>query len=175
MDSRRLFLQTAVFGLVATRVGAARAADRSVAPVTALNGDAAPWWLFAPLAPGSELGLNWRIARVFPAQDGAVTVNLLREDGRVARVDVCLRESVARGPAATEFLDFIVMDGGDGQDALDEDLGRAVRRLAAFVAENERLGAERLAVLEPHQDRVWRHPEALAVASRQLTPGRSPG
>lgn len=170
MESRRIFLQTAVFGLAASRLGVAHAAPAAFSVAAPVAGGA-PWWLFAPLQAGSPIGLGWRLARVFPAQDGAVTLNLLHDDGRVARVDVCLREAAARGPASTDLLDFIVMDGGDGQAALDESLGRAVRRLAAFAAENESPGAEHLAVLQPHEDRLWRHADALGAAAQQLHPG----
>jgi hypothetical protein len=63
------------------------------------------------------------------------------------------------------------MDGGNGAAPMDESLGRAVRRLAALVAENEDSNTDALAALEPHADRVWRHADALAQAATRLVPG----
>ena len=177
MENRRAFLRLAVFGLASSTVGA-RAALAGVQPAPAVGAlpstdasRAAPWWLLHPLAPDAELGLGWRILMLYPAVQGAVTVNLGHEDGRVARVDVCLREGAPRGPAATESLDFIVMDGGDGSAPMDESLGRVVRRLAAIVGCNEDRSPDALAALEPHADRIWRHADALATAATRLTPG----
>jgi len=178
MEDRRDFLRLAVFGLATTAVsGAAQAATPSSPTNSAPAGVAsdvssdAPWWLVHPLQAGSELGLGWRVARLFPAVQGAVTLNLLHDDGRAARVDLSLREGAAKGPAASHYVDFIVMDGGNGSAPMDESLGRAVRRLAALVAENEDSNTDALAALEPHADRVWRHADALAQAATRLVPG----
>ncbi len=141
-----------------------------------------PAFLFHPLGPGADLGLGWRLERVFPPFEGAITLNLVNADGRLARVDVCLREGAAplvggstlvaaKGPAHTELLDFIVMDGGDGTAPMDESLGRVVRRLAAIAADNEGTEMDRLAQLAPHAQRVWSHPHSMAAASARLSPG----
>lgn len=167
MENRRAFLRMSVFGLATAGI-ALRIPRRAVAAEPGPD----PLWLVHPIGTGDEIGLGWRLARMFPAVDGAVTVNLLHTDGRTARVDLCLLEGAPRGPAHTAYIDFIVMDGGDGRAPMDESLGRAVRRLAAIVGDNEdRDVSGSLAVLEPHADRVWRHADALSVAARQLTPG----
>jgi len=170
MEDRRAFLRFAVFGLAAAAlpVGAA-AADLppASAPLPSPEG---PWWLLHPLRPGSDLGLGWRIARAFPAVDGAVTLNLAHESGRAARVDLSLKDGAPKGPASTHYVDFIVMDGADGGAPMDESLGRALRRLAAIVAENEERDLGALAALEPHSERVWRHAAALSVAAQRLSP-----
>ena len=178
MEDRRDFLRLAVFGLATTAVsGAAQAATPSSPTTSAPAGVAsdvssdAPWWLVHPLRAGSELGLGWRVARLFPAVQGAVTLNLLHDDGRAARIDLSLREGAAKGPAASHYVDFIVMDGGNGSAPMDESLGRAVRRLAAIVAENEGAHLDRLAWLDPHAERVASHPASMALASSRLTPG----
>lgn len=165
MENRRDFLRRtfAVAG-VAALPGVALAAS------PASPGDA-PWWLVAPVTAGGEVGLGWHLARLFPPQEGAVTLNLLHVDGRVARVDLCLHDGRPRGPAHTEFIDFIVMDGGDGRAELDESLGRAVRRLAAFVVENEARDLGTLSRLQDHAERVALYPQVMAVASRRLAPG----
>lgn len=165
MKDRREFLRLAAFSAAAASFPLAA----SAAPVDGPGGG--PWWLFAPARPGQEIGLGWALARVFPAQDGAITVNLQHVDGRAARVDLSLRDGPARGPASTELVDFIVMDGGDGTTPMTEDLGRAVRRLAALVGDNEGQALDVLAAVDPHADRVRAFPEAMAVASRRLAPG----
>lgn len=171
MENRRDFLRLTVFGVAAAGLGAPRSATAaspaSVGEATAPAAEA-PAWLVHPLAPGDEVGLGWRLFRVAPAVAGAVTVHLVHDDGRAARVDLCLRDGAPRGPAHTEYVDFIVMDGGDGRARTDESLGRAVRRLAALVAENEQRDLALIAALEPHADRAWRHPEALAVPRAEV-------
>ena len=175
MEDRRAFLRLAAFGLATTAVGgrvAQAQAATPASPATPGSPEAgAPWWLLRPLQPGSTLGLGWSVARLFPATQGAVTANLVHDDGRTARVDLSLREGAPKGPASTRYVDFIVMDGGDGNAPMDESLGRAVRRLAAIVADNEESDLDALASLEPHADRVWRHADALAQASKRLVPG----
>jgi hypothetical protein len=160
MDTRREFLRNALFGFALVAV-----------PGVAFANGVHPGFLFHPLGPGADLGLDWRLDRVFPPFEGAVTVNLVHADGRRARVDVCLREGAPKGPASTALLDFIVMDGGDGAAPMDESLGRVLRRLAAVVADNEGADLERVAQLTSHAQRVWAHPASLAAASVRLTPG----
>lgn len=171
MESRRSILRAALFGVAA--VGLPTAARAAQLPEGARAPDALrpEERLFAPLVPHAALGLGWSFVRSYAPVQGAITVNLAHADGRQVRVDVCLRESTPRGPASTEYLDFVVMDGGDGSDPLDEPLGRVVRRLAAIAAANESALIESFASLEPHDDRVWRHADALGVAARQLQPG----
>lgn len=176
MEDRRAFLRLAVFGLASTALatGAAEARapspDGAPAPMPEHAPGDAPWWLVHPVREGGEIGLGWRIARLWPAVHGAVTLNLVHDDGRVARVDLSLREGDAKGPASTHYVDFIVMDGGNGAAPMDESLGRALRRLAAVVAENEERDLDSLAALQPHAERVWRHADALAVASTRMSP-----
>ncbi len=169
MEDRRAFLRLAVFGLASTALASGVAEAKAPSPAD-LSTPEGPWWLLHPLRAGSELGLGWRVARLFPAVQGAVTLNLVHDDGRSARIDLSLREGPARGPAATPYVDFIVMDGGDGAAPMDESLGRALRRLAAIVAENEERDLDALAALQPHDERVWRHADALAVASTRMSP-----
>lgn len=169
MENRRDFLQRTVFGLAA--VGLARpafAGEPAAAPLVVAD---SAHWLLAPLHVGDEVGLGWKLARVFPATQGAVTINLAHADGRVARIDMCLLDRAARGPAQSRFVDFIVMDGGDGDAPMTESLGRVVRKLAAIVAANEVRDIEALSELEPHADRVWKHEAAMSQASVRLAPG----
>lgn len=161
MDNRRDFLTSAIFGVALT-----------VLPGVAFAGELLhPGFLFHPLGPGADLGLGWKLEGVYPPTEGAITLTLSHHDGRRVRVDVCLRDGQARGPASTELLDFIVMDGGNGSAPMDESLGRVVRRLAAIAQENESADAQKVRALLPHVERVWAHPDSMAVASKQLTPG----
>lgn len=160
MNTRRSFVQFALFGIAAAAPGAALAAE-------ALH----PGFLFHPLGPDAELGLGWRLQRVYPPAQGAVTLTMAHAAGRQVRVDVCLRNGAPRGPASTGLLDFIVMDGGDGTAEMEESLGRALRRLAAVAAENENADLARIRELSPHADRVWSHPDAMAAAAHRLAPG----
>lgn len=167
MEDRRAFLRIAVFGLASAAV-ASPAAEASPDAVRSSEG---PWWLIHPLQPGSALGLGWHVARLYPPVQGAVTINLVHDDGRAARIDLSLRTGAPRGPAASAYIDFIVMDGGDGSSPMDESLGRAVVRLAAIVSDNEERDLDALAALEPHDERVWRHADALAQAATRMVPG----
>lgn len=180
MKNRRAFLRLAAFGVAAVGVPVTALAASAPAPESGPESDQVepgstrgegPLWLFAPLTIGAEIGHGWSLARVFPAVQGAVTVTLAHDDGRQARIDLSLREGAARGPASTEFIDFIVMDGGDGKAPMAEGLGRAVMRLAAIVGDNEQQDLDTVARLLPHVDRVWRHADAMAVASLRLEPG----
>jgi hypothetical protein len=172
MEDRRAFLRLAVFGLASGALGTGVAQATHPAPTDPprASSPSGPWWLLHPITPGAELGLGWRIIHVFPPISGAVTLNLAHEDGRVARVDLSLREGAARGPAASHYIDFIVMDGADGASPMDESLGRVLRRLAAVVGENEERDLDSLAALLPHSERVWRHADALSAASTRMSP-----
>ena len=164
MDNRRDFLRNALFGVALTAV-----------PGVAFAGNILhPGFLFHPLGPGADLGLGWTLGGVYPPHEGAITLTLSHRDGRSVRVDVCLRDGAAKGPASTEMLDFIVMDGGDGSAPMDESLGRVVMRLAAIAQENERTDADKIRELLPHVERVWAHPESMSAASKKLTPGAPP-
>ncbi len=161
MDNRRQFLQRALFGAAVVAV-----------PGTALAAQVHPGFLFHPMGPGADLGLGWILSAVFPPHEGAITLNLVHASGRTARVDVCLLAGAPKGPAHTALLDFIVMDGGDGDAPMDESIGRVVRRLAAVAAGNEAADLDRLRELAPHAERVWAHPDAMARASTTPRPLR---
>jgi hypothetical protein len=185
MTHRRDFLRLAVFGAA----GASALPSVADARTTAAPGDAGralvdtgagdlpvqAGWLLAPLQLGSPLGLGWRLIRAFAPVDGAITVNLAHDDGRILRVDLCLLDGAPRGPASTELVDFIVMDGGDGKAPMDESVGRALRRLAAIVADNE---ARDFAVVgtvaaefQSHATRRSLHAGTMDRAAKRLAPG----
>jgi hypothetical protein len=184
MANRRDFLRltAALPGIagVAALPGLAAAAIPAATPSGGAASAAVPRedsdvaWLFAPLAPGSDLGNGWLFARAFPVRDGGLTVNLVNRDGHVVRVDLCAIDGAPRGPVQSGLCDFIVMDGGRGRTPMGEDLGGALRQLAATVTVNEAAQPAVIAALmglEPHADRVWRHRDAMEVAAVNLRPG----
>lgn len=163
MESRRAFLSVAAFGLV----GASLVPQMAHAASEPARG-AAPLWLLAPLRLGDTIGLGWSLQTVAPPQAGAVTLKLRHESGKVARVDLSLREGAPKGPASTPYIDFIVMDGGQGDAPMDESLGRTLRRLAALVGENEAQLPELLSSLDSHQDRLWRYTAIMEAAAKDV-------
>ena len=173
MDNRRDFLARAFFGAAIAALPGVAFAGELLPSGAALQGGSGfhPGFLFHPLGPGADLGLGWQLVGVYPPQEGGITLTISNIDGRTVRVDVCLRDGMAKGPASTEMLDFIVMDGGDGSAPMDESLGRVLRRLAAVAQENERADEGRIRALVPHVQRVWAHPESMAAASKKLAPG----
>lgn len=170
MDNRRDFLTRAFFGAAIAALPGAALAGELLPNGVRFH----PGFLFHPLGPGADLGLGWKLVGVYPPQEGGITLTLSHADGSLVRVDVCLRDGAARGPANTEMLDFIVMDGGDGTAPMVESLGRVLRRLAAVAQENEGANADRIRALAPHVQRVWAHPESMAAASKKLSPGAPP-
>lgn len=144
---RREFLKVAVFGALSASLSAralALAQDRAALPAGGL---------LDPLQPGQEIGLGWRLLQIHPPEGGAIRLLLGRgsgaelEGGRsseresLATVDLVLRDGAPRGPAWTDHLDLMVMDGtpdeAGGQRAMPESLGRVLRRIAAVVQQNE--------------------------------------
>lgn len=137
---RREFLKVAVFGMLGAALPAramALAGERAALPAGGL---------LHPLQPGQEIGLGWRLLEVHPPEGGAIRLLLGRGAAAAAelvRVDLVLRDGAPRGPAWTENIDLMVMDGATdadgGQRAMPEHLGRALRRLAAIVQRNDAL------------------------------------
>ena len=82
-----------------------------------------------------------------PLQKGPVLV-------RVGRFLVCARGGSGSGLTHTNILDFVLMDGGDGDKRTQENLGRVIMGIAKRVSKNE---------LEALDD------EAMDAMSRMLT------
>ncbi|MEL6349631.1 MAG: twin-arginine translocation signal domain-containing protein [Myxococcota bacterium] len=126
-----------------------------------------PAWM-KPAFAGAQrghLGLGWFIVRMSAVQRGAMVLSLGHEDGRLARVHLCAHDGEPRGLAHTALLDFILMDGGQGDRPTEEDLGRVLVSLANRLREHEldsALNLLELATLETHGQRVTRYgPETL--------------
>ena len=116
-----------------------------------------PLALLAPWALGAEVGLGWTLSDLRAPERGAMLLVLSRE-GQSARVHVCANPGCPAGIASTDRLDFILMNGGSGDGASDEELGRVLRRIAAIAATNE--ATCDLSGLLPHEQRIARWLEA---------------
>lgn len=181
MDTRRKLLKkiglgTAAAGLVVSgrKVVQARRQDLpseqdpaggDLAVETSAEAGSGPWWLLAPLKRGDHLGAGWFVAHLGAVDRGASVLTLQSRDGDLARVHLCQRSGEPRGLAHTEFLDFILMDGGQGDKQTPETLGRVLMGLASVVADNElRVDGDlaQLGLLQPHGERVDAYgPETL--------------
>lgn len=96
--------------------------------------EGASWTLLAPVPKGAEIGFGWTLGELSSPRRGAVTLLLVHAgSGRTARVDICRHHGHPVGVAATKSLDFILMNGSQGADPTDEELGRALRALAASI------------------------------------------
>ncbi len=163
MNSRRTILKNIGMGtaVAALAAGATAVVTRSTggAPSAAsrMPEGAGPWWLVAPLARGSHLGAGWFLAHLSPVERGASVLTLQHREGTVARVHLCHHQGDPKGLAHSDLIDLVLMDGGRGDRATDESLGRVLMGLAAHIRDNELsadgdLGA--LARMQPHSDRV---------------------
>lgn len=119
----------------------------------ASEASAAPWALVAPLRAGAELAGAWRLAALGGVSAGSCVATLEHAEGRAARVHLCRNTGRPSGVVHTARYDLVVMNGGDGAQATDEGLARALVALAAAVERNEAqvaVGAELLG----HAERV---------------------
>jgi len=122
---------------------------------------AAPWPLLTPVAPGKPAGRGWTATHLSAVRDGASILTLTHNTGATARVHICARRGPATGVARTNLLDLVLMDGGDGDKATEEGLGRVIRTMAKRVARNE-LGAIDNQTLD-NMARMLTHNERLAL------------
>ncbi len=169
-QERRKVLQFGLAAVAVPLVGAAPARAEGPAPMAAapaaehlpedtppaLLGDDAglgPVALLAPHALGSELGMGWTFRDLRAADRGAMLLTLERAtDGALARVHVCRNGGCPAGIASTDELDFLLMNGGRGDDASDEVLGRVLLRVANIARVNE--AQVSLAGLLTHEERI---------------------
>lgn len=164
---RKLGISVAV---TATPVGAAlvaRPALRQQVFDAMFPLDGAPGWMRPALCAdtGGELGLGWAVQSLSAIDRGAMVLSLSHADGRTARVHLCTHDGQPRGLAHTELLDFILMDGGQGDLPTEEDLGRVLLSLADRLGQQELEGLSDLfdlASLQTHDERMAQYgPETL--------------
>ena len=97
----------------------------------------APWHLFAPLEAGSELALGWKIKDLSPVELGGTVMTLKHKRGYETKVHFCKKSEVPKGITHTSHFDVFLMNGGDGDTASEEELGRVVLTLGEVVRQNE--------------------------------------
>ncbi len=140
-------------------VEVSRDSEPSEAAVPQPAADNSPWSLVAPFSADMEVGLGWRVASLSEVRRGAAVLTLRHDEGRQAQVHLCRRRGLPRGLAHTNTLDMFLMNDGDGQQQTNEDIGRVVKTIAAWVHRNEQ-SAGSLAVppqLLTHSTRVRRY------------------
>lgn len=161
--SRRGVVQGLLVGAAITASGSA--AGSSARPSHGAAVAAAPWWLLAPLGPGSGLPRGWSIASLSEVRRGAAVLTLAHPSHGTIEVHLCAHEGQGRGVASTVLVDLILMDGGRGDKATDEALGQVVSALAQRIRANELrkdIDLSTLSSLLPHRQRVARYgPEGL--------------
>jgi len=112
-----------------------------------------PMALMAPHVVGSDLGRGWTLLDLRAPDRGAMLLSLKRTaDGAVARVHLCRNGGCPAGIASTDRLDFMLMNGGGGDEASDEELGLVLLELAPAVAANE--ADIDLKGLQTHEERI---------------------
>jgi hypothetical protein len=93
-----------------------------------------PWELLAPVTSGTYVGSGWSVAGMSPLNRGTAILFLARRSGETARVNICRRFGAPRGVAHTDSLDFLLMNGADGDRPTSEALGRAIKTVAMRVS-----------------------------------------
>ena len=159
---RRNLLKTIGIGVAAVTVSQR---DSLQAFVQGKSLSDAPWWLLAPLETGSSIGKGWKIAGLSSVEQGACILSLEHISGDVTNIHICAKEEGQKGIESTALLDFVIMDGRQGQEDTREDVGRVVMGLSKRIQRNEmKLEGDllSLASLESHDERVERYgPENL--------------
>ena len=105
--------------------------------LAAMESGPAPWDIFSPLEAGSELALGWTIKSLSPIQLGGAVLTLAHKRGFEAQVHLCKNNGEPRGITHTANFDIFVMNGGDGDTASEEELGRVVLTLGEAIRQNE--------------------------------------
>ncbi len=164
MPSRRDLLKNIGIGAAAVAAGAgsvqaAKAAHKATLEAFASGGSTkgSPWWLIAPLQPGSHVGRGWAVASLSRVERGAAVLELRHRDGQSARLHVCGHDGRPKGLAHSALFDLVLMDGGRGDRRTPEGLGRALLGVADRIRKNEMVdGADldSVARMLPHEQRV---------------------
>src|SRR5262249_10302048 len=72
----------------------------------------APWELLRPLAMGSVVANDWRVAGLTGAVAGSCVLTLENGCGRTHRVHICSNQGRPQGLVYTRRFDLVVMNGG---------------------------------------------------------------
>ena len=115
-----------------------------------------PWELLAPLSAGAALGHGWQVAELSPVHAGSCVLTLSHASGRTHRIHLCRNGGAPVGLVHTAEVDLLVMNGGAGELATDEELAQAVAAVAHAVARNESASRVAQVGLLAHAERVER-------------------
>ncbi len=124
------------------------------------QGDA-PWCLMHPVECGMRVGKGWSISDLSPVKDGAAVLTLTHAAHGRARVHICSRKGQNAGITHSHLLDFVLMDGGNGDKRTQENLGRIIIGIAQRVAKNE-LGVVDADTIDA-MSRMLTHEERMAL------------
>jgi hypothetical protein len=139
------------------------AAVESVAQAAMDPVPAPPWNLLHPLTAGAVVRTGWVVRDLGPIAKGSCVLTLEGPDARSHRVHLCRNAGDPQGLVHTERIDLVVMNGGQGDVATNEELAQAVAAVAHVVANNERAEGDVIAELLPHRERVERFASATAL------------
>jgi len=159
---RRDLLKTISVGVAALTVSQR---DSLKAFIQKKNSSDAPLWLISPLEIGSSVGKGWKIEEIGLIEQGACILSLKHNSGEVTNIHICAKGEEQKGIASTELLDLVIMDGRQGEEPTQEDVGRVVMGIAKRIQSNEislEADLSSLASLQSHDERVYRYgPENL--------------
>ncbi len=155
--SRRGILQGLAIGTAAAATGVATTAHAAPVQAFALAHGTEPWWLLAPLGVGSRVANGWVIRSLSQVRKGASVLTLEHAELGPMEVHLCAHDGKPRGVAHSALIDLIAMDGGRGDRATEESLGRALLDISKRIRRNEvsedgDLGP--LSRMLPHNERV---------------------
>ena len=115
----------------------------------------APWWLLGELKAGSFLGRGWFLSDISPVERGASVISLRKKTGEEARIHMCAHFGNPEGLTHTKYLDFLLMDGGEGNTPSDEDVGCVILSLVERIRASEgEMVANFQYQLESHTERL---------------------
>ena len=120
-----------------------------------------PWSLMHPVQNGMCVGKGWSVTDLSPVKDGAAVLTLSHSTHGRARVHICARKGKGAGLTHSHLLDFVLMDGGDGDKRTQENLGRIIVGIAQRVSKNE-LGAVDADTIDA-MSRMLTHEERMAL------------
>lgn len=155
--TRRGLLQSLAIGGAIAATGASSVAEAAPVQPFFAPGGAAPWWLLAPLTAGSRLAGGWSVVGLSQVRKGASVLLLEHAEFGEMEVHLCAHDGSPRGVTHSALVDLIVMDGGCGDRATNESLGRALKDIASRIRLNEVRGEADLKPLSrmlPHDERV---------------------
>ena len=94
--TRRSVIKGMAVGGALAASGTAAAADAGLLPFAGASG-AAPWWMLAPLVPGSRLSGGWFVRDLSRVRKGASVLSLEHATHGFVEVHLCAHDGRPRG------------------------------------------------------------------------------